>query len=65
MSKSPRHKVFIGFHEKDIVYKQSFVRTMGKRIVDRSVDTENIDDTGLKTRTIRQKIRTDTLGMRL
>ena len=39
------------------MYKQSFVRMMGKRIVDRSVDTGNIDDTGLKTRTIRQKIR--------
>ena len=30
---------------------------MGKRIVDRSVDTGNIDDTGLKTATVRQKIR--------
>ena len=34
-----------------------FVRMMGRRIVDRSVDTGNIDDTGLKTTTIRQKIR--------
>ena len=32
---------------------------MGKRIVDRSVDTGNIDDTGLKTATVRQKIRDD------
>ena len=56
-SKTPRHKVFISFHEKDIKYKENFVRMMGNRIVDRSVDTGNIDDTGLKTETIRQKIR--------
>ena len=30
---------------------------MGKRIVDRSVDTGNIKDTSLKTATVRQKIR--------
>ncbi|MDE2930538.1 MAG: TIR domain-containing protein [Chloroflexota bacterium] len=52
-----KHKVFISFHEKDIKYKEDFVRMMGKRIVDRSVDTGNIDDTGLKTATVRQKIR--------
>ncbi len=53
----PRHKVFISFHEQDIKYKERFVRMMGRRIVDRSVDTGNIDDTGLKTTTVRQKIR--------
>lgn len=56
-SKTPRRKVFISFHERDIKYKEDFVRMMGKRIVDRSVDTGNIDDTGLKTATVRQKIR--------
>lgn len=56
-SMTPRHKVFISFHEKDIKYKEDFVRMMGKRIVDRSVDTGNIKNTGLKTVTIRQKIR--------
>ena len=56
-SKTPKHKVFISFHEKDIKWKEDFVRMMGKRIVDRSVDTGNIDDTGLKTATVRQKIR--------
>ena len=30
---------------------------MGNRIVDRSVDTGNINDTGLKMATVRQKIR--------
>ena len=57
MAPVPRHKVFISFHEQDINYKQDFVRMMGKRIVDRSVDTGNIDDTDLKTATVRQKIR--------
>ena len=56
-AKTRRHKVFISFHERDIKYKEEFVRRMGKRIVDRSVDTGNIDDTGLKTTTVRQKIR--------
>ena len=57
MVQTTRHKVFISFHEQDAKYKESFVRMMGKRIVDRSVDTGNIDDTGLKTTTVRQKIR--------
>ena len=56
-SKIPRHKVFISFHEQDIEYKKKFVRMIGNRIIDRSVDTGNIDDTGLKTATVRQKIR--------
>ena len=57
MAQTIRHKVFICFHEQDIKYKESFVRMMGRRIVDRSVDTGNIDDTDLKTATVRQKIR--------
>ena len=56
-ARMPKHKVFISFHERDIKYKEDFVRMMGNRIVDRSVDTGNIDDTGLKTATVRQKIR--------
>ena len=55
--KISKHKVFISFHERDIKYKEDFVRMMEKRIVDKSVDTGNIDDTGLKTATVRQKIR--------
>ena len=55
--KTPKHKVFISFHEKDIEYKERFVRMMGTRIVNKSVDTGNIADTGLKTVTVRQKIR--------
>ena len=57
VAQTKRHKVFISFHEQDIEYKKAFVRMMGKRIVDRSVDTGNIKDTGLKTATVRQKIR--------
>ena len=57
MAQTTRHKVFISFHEQDAKYKESFVRMMGKRIVDRSVDIGNIDDIGLKTTTVRQKIR--------
>ena len=57
MAPVSRHKVFISFHEQDIGHKEEFVRKMGKRIVDRSVDTGNIDDTDLKTDTVRQKIR--------
>ncbi len=59
MVKVPRHKVFISFHEQDRRFKEAFVRMMGSRIVDRSVDTGNIDDAGLKTATVRQKIRDD------
>ena len=58
-SQIPWHKVFISFHGQDIKRKEAFVRMMGKRIVDRSVDTGNIDDTGVKVTTVRQKIRDD------
>ena len=57
MAQTTRHRVFISFHEQDIKYKKEFVRRMGKRILDRSVDTGNIDDAGIKTATVRQKIR--------
>ena len=57
MDQTARHKVFISFHELDIKYKGTFVRRMGSRMLDRSVDTGNINDTGVKTDTVRQKIR--------
>lgn len=59
MALIPRHNVFISFHEDDIKYKNAFVSMMGRRIVDRSVKVGNIDDTNIKTATIRQKIRDD------
>ena len=55
-----RHKIFISFHEADIEYKERFIRMMGKRIVDRSVDTGNIDDTGLKTQLYARRSATST-----
>lgn len=58
-AKIPRHKVFISFHEKDKRYRDQLVRMLGDDIVDKSVHDEDIDDTGLKTSTIRQKIRDD------
>ena len=55
--KTPRHRVFVSFHERDIKHKEKFVDLMRGRMLDRSVDTGSIDDTGRKTDTIRNKIR--------
>lgn len=59
MSKVPRHKVFISYHVEDQQYKDQFVRMMGSHLLDRSVEVNDIDDTHIKTETIRQKIRDD------
>ena len=55
---SDTHKVFVSFHHADQGYKDEFVRMMGGSIVDRSVHDKDIGD-GLKTDTIRQRIRDD------
>ena len=55
---SDTHKVFVSFHHADQRYKDEFVRMMGGAIVDRSVHDRDIGD-GLKTDTIRQRIRDD------
>ena len=55
--RKPRRKVFISFYEKDILHKEKFVRLMGNRIIDKSVDTRDIDDRGLTTERVRQIIR--------
>ena len=52
-----RHKVFISFHEADLECKERFVRLMEGRIIDMSVDTGDIDDTGKKTADVRRIIR--------
>ena len=57
MPQTQRHKVFISFHEEDIGYKKRFVQKGTNVFVDRSVDTGDIRDEGLKIETIRQKIR--------
>ena len=53
----PRHKVFVSFHHHDQVYKDCFIRMMGKDIVDESVRDGDIDDRNKSTETIRQEIR--------
>ena len=55
----PRRNVFITFHEDDIKYKERFVQRARKIIIDKSVDTGDIDDTGLKVATVRRIIRDD------
>ncbi len=58
-AKIPRHKTFISFHEKDKRYRDQLVRMLDDNVVDKSVHDEDIDDTGLKTSTVRQIIRDD------
>lgn len=57
MAQTRRHKVFISFHERDLDYKERFVRKAKSVAVDRSVDTGQIDDSGIKVDTIRRIIR--------
>lgn len=59
MSQTDRHKVFVSFHHEDQGYKDLFVRMMGDDIVDKSVEDGDIDDSNIKTETIRQNIRDD------
>ena len=57
MQQTPRHKVFVSFHNADQVHKDLFVRFMGDDMVDQSVEDGDIDDDNLATETIRQYIR--------
>ena len=61
MTKYTKHKVFISYHDadKDRDYKNRFLQKARNVIIDKSVNTGDIDDTGLKVETIRQKIRDD------
>ena len=59
MPQTPRHKVFVSYHHEDQWYKDRFAQMMDGDIVDKSVEDGDIDDTNLKTETIRQKIRDD------
>ena len=56
MVSTPRHKVFVSFHERDRQYRQFFAREMGSDFVDKSVQPGDIDPT-LKVNTTRTKIR--------
>ncbi len=57
MAQIPRHNVFISYHDEDREYKERFLRLMKGRIIDKSVNVNDIDDTNIKTDTVRQKIR--------
>ena len=57
MPQTPRHKVFISFHQDDQKYKKRFAQMMKGNVVDKSVEDGDIDDQNVKTTTIRQKIR--------
>ena len=61
MAKPTRRKIFISYHDTDDDrdYKNRFLQKASNVIIDKSVDTGDIDDTGLRVETIRQKIRDD------
>lgn len=52
-----RHRVFISFHEEDRTYKEALVEWLRPFIIDESVDTGSIIDTGLTDDQIWRKIR--------
>ena len=58
-SNTPRHRVFISYHDEDRKYKDWFVRNIGDSIIDESVQVDDIDDTNLQVDTIRRYIRDD------
>jgi len=59
MMQTKRHKVFISYHHQDQKYRDKFVTMLGDAIVDKSVGDGDIDDSNIKTETVRQRIRDD------
>lgn len=60
MRQPKRHKVFISYHHhQDQKYRDKFVTMMDDAIVDKSVGDGDIDDSNIKTETVRQRIRDD------
>ena len=59
MNGTPRHNVFVSYHDhdEDRYYKRKFVTMMEGYFVNRSVEDGDIDDLNIKTETIRQRIR--------
>lgn len=58
MQSVPRRKVFISYHhERDQKYADMLRNALADDIVDKSVHEDDIDDSNIKTTTIRQKIR--------
>ena len=59
MAEIPRHKVFVSYHHEDQEYKDRFVQMMNGFMVDKSVNTGDIIDSGLYVDEIRRRIRDD------
>ena len=61
MARVPRRQVFISYHDtdEDRLYKERFLWKARKVVIDKSVDTGDIDDTNLKVTRVRQIIRDD------
>lgn len=60
---TPKHKIFLSFHSEDMKWKDQFEKLFHDSadvIISRSVQEGNIAD-GLKTETVRQKIRDEYL----
>ena len=58
MNDVARHKVFLSYHhDEDQIWKDQFILNFGGEFIDKSVHEDDVDDTNLKTETIRQKIR--------
>ena len=56
MPQTRRHRVFISFHHEDQRYKDEFVRMMGDKMIDESVDIGDIPQ-NIPVETISQNIR--------
>ena len=56
MPQTRRHRVFISFHHEDQRYKDEFVRMMGDKMIDESVDIGDIPQ-DIPVETISQNIR--------
>lgn len=56
MPQTRRHRVFISFHHKDQSYKDSFVKMMGDKMIDESVDIGDIPQ-DIAVDTIRRDVR--------
>ena len=52
-----KHKVFVSFYHQDQKHKEKFVSLMKNHMIDKSIDTGDIDDSNIKVDTIRSKIR--------
>lgn len=61
---TPKHKIFLSFHSEDIFWKNEFEKLFegsAEVIISRSVQEGDIGD-GLKTETVRQRIRDEYLS---